>query len=207
MQFIHELFRLFGDAPAQNDEIGPQQGMVFIENQIQFARPRVPAQFCFNLGASGGALFGLAPGDLQMPEFGVGYQPAIEKQCTTDTGAERQQQYRTRHRACGAVVQFRQPRCVCVVDGDDRPLQMLGGKLRQRLPNPRLVEIGSGAHDAVANHTGERQAHGVTSRNIRDHRGECAEQCLGRILRRRRCAEAFARESPGGQIDQRALNG
>src|ERR1700733_13282789 len=124
MQLVQELFGLFGDAPAQDDEIGPQQAMVFIDNQIQFARPRVPAQSSFNFGASGGTLFGFAPGDLQMAEFGVGYQPAIDKQCAADTGAERQQQYGTRHGSCGAVLQFRQPRGICVVDGDDRPLQM-----------------------------------------------------------------------------------
>ena len=207
MQFVHELFGLFGDAPAQDDEIGPQQAMVLIDHQIQFACPRVPAQSSFYLGASGGALFGFAPGDLQMAEFGVGYQPAVDKQCAADTGAERQQQYGTRHGACGAVLQFRQPRSIRIVDGHDRPLQMLGGKLRQRLPNPRLVQIGRGAYDAVANHTGERKAYSVTAWDIRDHRGECAEQSLDRILRRCRCAEAFARERPGGQIDQRALNG
>jgi hypothetical protein len=79
MQFIHELLGLFGDAPAQNDEIGPQQTMVFVENQIQFAGPRVPAQSAFNLGAPGSAFFRFASGDLQMAELGVWYQPAVDK--------------------------------------------------------------------------------------------------------------------------------
>jgi hypothetical protein len=122
MQFIHELLGLFGDAPAQNDEIGPQQTMVFVENQIQFAGPRVPAQSAFNLGAPGSALFGLLAGDLQMAEFSVGHQPAIDKQCAADTGAERQQQYGARHGARGPVVQFRQPRSIGVIDRDNRPL-------------------------------------------------------------------------------------
>jgi hypothetical protein len=206
MQFMHEFFGLFGDAPAQDDEIGPQQGVVFIQNQIQFARPRVPAQSAFNLGAPGRALFGFLAGDLQMAELSVRHQPPIDKQRAADTGAERQQQNSARHGACGAVVQFGQSRGVGVVDGDHRPLQMFGRKLRQRLANPRLVEIGGGSHDAAANHTGKCQAHGVIVRNVRDHRGESAQQRFGRILRRCRRAEAFPREGSGGQINERAFN-
>ena len=104
-------------------------------------------------------------------------------------------------------MQFRQSRRVRVVDGDDRPFQMLGRELRQRLADPRFVEIGRAAHDAAANHAGKGQAHGVIAGNIRDHGGECTEQSLGRIVRRCRRAEAFARESAGRQINERAFNG
>jgi hypothetical protein len=207
MQFIHEFFGLFGDAPAQNDEIGPQQGMVFIDDQIQFGRPRVPAQSAFDLHAPGSALFGLTPGNLQMAEFGVRHQSAIDKQCAADPGAERQQQHGARHGARSAVLQFRQPGRVRIVDGDHGPLQMPGRKVSQRLANPRLVEIGCGSHDAAANHTGKCQTHRVIARNICDHRGKCAQQCIGGILRRCGRAEAFAREGSRDQIDERAFDG
>jgi hypothetical protein len=207
MQFIHEHFRLFGNAPAQDDEIGPQQGVVFIDHQIQFARPLIPAQSPFDLGASRGALFRFASAHLQMAEFGVRHQPAIDEQCAADSGAERQQQHGSRDCARGAILQFRQPRGVGIVDGDHRPLQMLSGEVRQRLTNPCLVEVGRSSHDAGANHTGKCQAHGVIARNLRDHGGECAQQCLGGVLRRCRRAEAFARESSRGQIDERAFDG
>ena len=141
-----------------------------------------------------------------MPEFSVRHQPAIDKQGTADTGAERQQQDGARHGARGAVVQFRESSGICVVDGNHRPIQMLGRKLRQRLADPCLVEIGGGSHDAAANHTGKCQAHGVISRNIRDYRAECAQQCLGRVLRRCRRAEAFSCEGSRGQINERAFN-
>jgi hypothetical protein len=84
---------------------------------------------------------------------------------------------------------------------------MLGGKVRQRLTNPRFIEIGCSSHDAVANHAGKCQPYRVIAWNIRDHRSECAEQSLGRVLRRCRGAEAFARERSGGQIDERAFDG
>lgn len=201
MQFVHEFLRFLGDASAQNDEIGPQQRMIFIDDYIQFARPGVPAQIPFDLCPPGGAFLGFASADLQMAELGVRNQAAIDKECAADTGTQREQQHRAGHTARGAVAQFREPRGVCIIDRDNRALKMPAGQFRQRLTDPGLVEIRRGAHDPAADNAGKRQADGVIAGNIRDDRGECAEQRFSGILRRCRRAESFARESPGVQID------
>ena len=149
MQFVHELLRLFGDAAAQDDEIGPEQRMIFIDDCIQFTRPCRPAQIAVDFRAPGGALFSLASPNLQVAKFSVRHQPAIDKECATDTRAQGQQQNRARDIARRTVVQFRQSRGVRVIDGDHRSFQVPGGELRQRLTDPRLVEIRRGEHHAV----------------------------------------------------------
>ena len=169
VQFGQEFLGLIGDAAAQHDEIRPQQGVHFIQYQIQLLGPRIPAQVLVHLGASGGAQFRLAPGDLEVAEFGVRHELAVDEQGAADAGAQSQQEHGARHVARGAIAQFGEARRIGIVDGDHGPPQVLAGQRRQRLADPRLVEIRRRAHDAVAYHAGKCQAHGMIARNVRHH--------------------------------------
>ena len=163
MQFVHEFLRLLGDAAAQDNEIRPQQRMIFIDDRIQFIRPCSPAQIAVDFRAPGGALFSFASPDLQVAKFGVRHQPAIDKECAADTRAQGQQQNRARDIARRTVVQFCQTRRVRVIDGDYRPFQVPGGELRQRLTDPRLVEIRRGGTTPSPRITLGNASHGVVA--------------------------------------------
>jgi hypothetical protein len=180
--------------------------MQLVQHQIQFRRPGVPTQRPLNLGPARGALFGLAAGHLDVAQFGVGHQDPVDEQRTADSGAERQQQHRAGDAAGGAVLELRQPGRVRIVDGGDRPAQALGRKLRQRLSDPCLVEIGRGAHRAVANHAGKGQAHRMIARHFAHDGCQRVKQCIGGALRRCGRGESFAGKLAGLQIDQRALD-
>ena len=140
--------------------------MQFIQHQIQFARPAVPAQIAGHLGAPRSALFGFAARHLQMAELGVRHQVAIHEQRTADAGAERQNQNRAGNTARSTVAQLRETRGIRIVDGVHGTPQTTARKFGQRLTDPGLVEIGGRAHHAVAYDAGKRQSHGMIARHI-----------------------------------------
>ena len=87
VKFVQEFLGLFGDSAAQDDEVGPQQAVQFIEHQIQLGCPGVPAQISCRFGAPRGALLGFAPGHLKMAEFRIRHELAIDEQCAADAGS------------------------------------------------------------------------------------------------------------------------
>ena len=159
MQFIQEFFGLFRDTPAQDDQIRPEQCVVFIDDRIQFARPSFPAQAGLDFRPARRALLGFASCDLQMTEFGIGDQSPIDEKRAADAGPQRQQQYGARYIAGRAVMKLRKSRRIRVVDRRDGPMQLFGGEIGERLADPCLVEVGCGLDDAVANDAGKSQAH------------------------------------------------
>jgi len=153
--------------------------MQFIQHQIQFARPTVPAQIPGHFGAPGSAFFRFAARHLQMAELGIRHQVPINEQRTADAGAQRQNQNRAGNTARSTVAQLSKTRGIRIVDGLHGTPQTAARKFGQRLTDPGLVKIGGRAHDAVAYDAGKRQSHGMIARHIGHHGSKCAEQGVG----------------------------
>src|SRR5665213_2273573 len=90
----NKFVRLSAHAAADDEQIRPQQGLEMAEIFRQPSRPVLPGQVFAFPGRVGGLQFGVLAVDLQMPEFGVGYQRAVEEERAANSGAERKQRHR-----------------------------------------------------------------------------------------------------------------
>src|SRR5215218_594419 len=82
------LLRLLADAPADDDEVRPQE--VFDLAQVLVEPPGVvfPIQVVALAGGVRGPVLGVLAADLDVPELGVGYEPAADEQGRPDAGAQ-----------------------------------------------------------------------------------------------------------------------
>ena len=109
----------------------------------------------------------------------------------------------------GAVVELGDPRGVRVVDEDDVVAELL---LEHRLGlevEPRLVDVGGRADDALGDDTGDGDADGGVAADVVEVVDDLADDVadrLGRGLRRGVDPLALAGERTLGEVDRRALD-
>jgi hypothetical protein len=154
------LVRLPADPAADNDELRRKQRLDVLEVLVHVLRPLLPAHLVDVLGVLGGPPLRVLATDLQVTEFGVGDQDAVDEQGAADPGAERHHQDRAGLAASRAERHLRDARRVGVVQQPD----LLPGRLGQQGPgvqaDPPFVQVGRRPGHPVHHHPREGDADG-----------------------------------------------
>ncbi|MDX1376702.1 MAG: hypothetical protein R3357_14130 [Burkholderiales bacterium] len=120
-QARQELAGLAADPAADDDQVRPEVALQGLQVSVDAARPFLPRQVLAPAHARRSARLGFFAVELQVPEFRIRHQVAVDEQRRADSGAERDEDHQPRPPAAGPEGHPRVARGIGVVDDPPAP--------------------------------------------------------------------------------------
>ena len=203
-----ELVRRARHAPADHEQVGPQQSLERLEIGAQPLGPLLPAEVLPLAHQLSRQLLrvDLVLPHLEVPELGVRDQHPVGHERTADPRPEREQHDHPGARLGMPEARLGLARGIGIVDHRDRAPRDLGEQGLGVDAQPLLVDVGRGVDGAALHHTREGHPHLCLPREVRrdlphhfGHRVGC-----GRV--RRLDPEAVGGQRARRQVDDGALD-
>ena len=201
-----EMLPVLGDAAADDEHVRPQQRVIGLEHRVDLGGPLDPVELAVGAHLGRGAMLGLLAAHLEVAEFGVRQQPAVDEQRRADAGAQRDDHDRAGAVAARAQRHLGEAGGVGVVQERDRALQP---RLQVGLhvhADPALVDVGGGPGHALLGDGRKREPDRAGRRQVARHRHQQFEHGLGRGARRRGAPQRLAHDHAGLDVHEPGLD-
>lgn len=207
MQPLTEGTELCTDSASNDEQVGPDEPLEFLEEAQEVRGPLFPTLVVVLLGPGGSELLGFGATNDEVAVLCVRYESPVNEHGGADTRAERDHHCHAGLIRTGAETHLGEPSSVGIVDHCHRPSsEMVGEQALGVRADPLGMEVGGGRDDALIDDAGEPEPDLTLGSDVIDELGDGdTEQCWSRGVRRGDVL-SIADENSSFEVDRRGLD-